>query len=293
MATKSNIQDQTFLFTGKLTEFTRDIAEAIVEANGGKVLSGVSAKLNYLVVGEDAGSKLEKAKALGSVKILTQKEFMSFILDVNSEETDTSVSVSVNNTQDKNEILLDLKFSELKTLMSKYLMNSFTDKILTISESIQSFADITSDDKSFFYYSEANGKLIMNYLLEEVENEMSLNQDIFKELAKHSKSDFKIVFLDCKFWELSFCAFTNGETKFEKSTISDWENPYYFDDVPYFVKLAKDKGMKMIKDEDGDKVWDGDEVYDLIYEFRDNLIYGDIYLNLAPDWYKEIKTIAN
>ena len=78
MATKSNIQDQTFLFTGKLTEFTRDIAEAIVEANGGKVLSGVSAKLNYLVVGEDAGSKLEKAKALESVKILTQKEFMSF-----------------------------------------------------------------------------------------------------------------------------------------------------------------------------------------------------------------------
>jgi hypothetical protein len=164
---------------------------------------------------------------------------------------------------------------------------------LTISESIQSFADITSDDKSFFYYSEANGKLIINFLLEEVENEISLNEDIFKDLAKHSKSDFKIVFLDCKFWELSFCAFTNGETKFEKSTLSDWENPYYFDDVPYFVKLAKDKGMKMIKDEDGDKVWDGDEVYDLIYEFRDNLIYGDVYLNLAPDWYKEIKTIAN
>jgi uncharacterized protein (TIGR02145 family) len=79
MPTSSKIQDQTFLFTGTLTEFTRDEAEALVEANGGKVLSGVSAKLNYLVVGEDAGSKLEKAKKLGTVKILTEKEFLKMV----------------------------------------------------------------------------------------------------------------------------------------------------------------------------------------------------------------------
>ena len=79
MPTKSKIQDQTFLFTGTLTEFTRDEAEALVETNGGKVLSGVSAKLNYLVVGEDAGSKLDKAKALGTVKILTEKEFLKMV----------------------------------------------------------------------------------------------------------------------------------------------------------------------------------------------------------------------
>jgi uncharacterized protein (TIGR02145 family) len=79
MPTKSKIQDQTFLFTGTLTEFTRDEAEALVEANGGKVLSGVTAKLNYLVVGEDAGSKLEKAKKLGTVKILTEKEFLKMV----------------------------------------------------------------------------------------------------------------------------------------------------------------------------------------------------------------------
>jgi hypothetical protein len=79
MPTKSKIQDQTFLFTGTLTEFTRDEAEALVEANGGKVLSGVIAKLNYLVVGEDAGSKLEKAKKLGTVKILTEKEFLKIV----------------------------------------------------------------------------------------------------------------------------------------------------------------------------------------------------------------------
>jgi upstream activation factor subunit UAF30 len=79
MATKSKIQDQTFLFTGTLTEFTREEAEALVEANGGNILSGVSAKLNYLVVGADAGSKLDKAKALGSVKILTEKEFLKMV----------------------------------------------------------------------------------------------------------------------------------------------------------------------------------------------------------------------
>jgi uncharacterized protein (TIGR02145 family) len=79
MPTSSKIQDQTFLFTGTLTEFTRDEAEALVEANGGKVLSGVTAKLNYLVVGEDAGSKLEKAKKLGTVKILTEREFLKMV----------------------------------------------------------------------------------------------------------------------------------------------------------------------------------------------------------------------
>ena len=79
MPTKPTIQDQTFLFTGTLTEFTRDEAEALVEANGGKVLSGVSAKLNYLVVGEDAGSKLAKAKALKTVSIITEKEFLKMV----------------------------------------------------------------------------------------------------------------------------------------------------------------------------------------------------------------------
>lgn len=79
MAKTTTIAGNTFLFTGKLTEFTREEAEAHVEAEGGKVLSGVSAKLNYLVVGEDAGSKLAKAEALGSVTILHEKEFLKMM----------------------------------------------------------------------------------------------------------------------------------------------------------------------------------------------------------------------
>jgi DNA ligase (NAD+) len=79
MAKTTTIAGNTFLFTGKLNEFKREDAEAHVKAEGGKVLSGVSAKLNYLVVGEDAGSKLAKAEALGTVTILHEKEFLKMM----------------------------------------------------------------------------------------------------------------------------------------------------------------------------------------------------------------------
>lgn len=70
---------KTFLFTGTLSHFKRSDAEAMVEARGGKLLSGVSSRLNYLVVGTDAGSKLEKAKKLGTVNVLTEVEFVQLI----------------------------------------------------------------------------------------------------------------------------------------------------------------------------------------------------------------------
>jgi len=79
MAAGGNLDGQTFLFTGTLLELKRSEAEEMVEKNGGKLLSGVSSKLNYLVVGDDAGSKLEKAKKIPSVKILSEKEFLHLI----------------------------------------------------------------------------------------------------------------------------------------------------------------------------------------------------------------------
>ena len=48
----------------------------MVEQHGGKVLGSVSSKLNYLVVGEDAGSKLEKAKKIHTIKIISEDEFL-------------------------------------------------------------------------------------------------------------------------------------------------------------------------------------------------------------------------
>jgi DNA ligase (NAD+) len=76
-----NLDGQTFLFTGTLTRLKRQEAEEEVERNGGKLLSGVSSKLNYLVVGEDAGSKLEKAKKIASIHVLTEDEFIEMISD--------------------------------------------------------------------------------------------------------------------------------------------------------------------------------------------------------------------
>ena len=70
------LSGKTFLFTGTLNKLKRSEAEEMVEAKGGKLLSGVSSKLNYLVLGEDAGSKLEKAKKLGSVQILSEDDFL-------------------------------------------------------------------------------------------------------------------------------------------------------------------------------------------------------------------------
>ncbi len=74
-----NLASQSFLFTGSLNEMKRSEAEALVEEQGGIILGGVSSKLNYLVVGEEAGSKLEKAKKIPSIRILTEKEFLKFI----------------------------------------------------------------------------------------------------------------------------------------------------------------------------------------------------------------------
>lgn len=73
------LEGVTFLFTGTLPTLKRSEAEAMAEAKGGKILSGVSAKLNYLVVGEDAGSKLDKAKKLNTVNIISEAEFLKMI----------------------------------------------------------------------------------------------------------------------------------------------------------------------------------------------------------------------
>lgn len=78
-AADGSLAGQTFLFTGTLNKLKRSEAEEMVENNGGKILGGVSSKLNYLVVGEDAGSKLEKAKKIASIKILNEDEFLEMI----------------------------------------------------------------------------------------------------------------------------------------------------------------------------------------------------------------------
>jgi len=73
------LEGQSFLFTGTLSKLKRSDAEEMVEQNGGTILSGVSSKLNYLVVGDDAGSKLEKAKKITTIKIISEDQFLRLI----------------------------------------------------------------------------------------------------------------------------------------------------------------------------------------------------------------------
>ncbi|MCB9020364.1 MAG: NAD-dependent DNA ligase LigA [Chitinophagales bacterium] len=73
------LEGKTFLFTGSLTRFTRDQAKEMVEANGGRILSSVSANLHYLVAGEKAGSKLKKAEAIPSIQVIDEEQFLQMI----------------------------------------------------------------------------------------------------------------------------------------------------------------------------------------------------------------------
>jgi len=78
-AESNALQEQTFLFTGTLNKLKRSDAEEMVEKHGGKIVTGVSSKLNYLVVGEDAGSKLEKAKKINTIRIISEDDFLSLV----------------------------------------------------------------------------------------------------------------------------------------------------------------------------------------------------------------------
>ncbi len=77
--TPGPLAGKTLVLTGTLETMTREEAEAAIERLGGKVSGSVSRKTSYLVVGADAGSKLEKARELG-VPTLGESEFKTLIM---------------------------------------------------------------------------------------------------------------------------------------------------------------------------------------------------------------------
>lgn len=75
----------TFVLTGSLQKLKRDQAKAIIEERGGKVSGSVSKKTDYVLAGDKAGSKLDRAKEL-NIKIITEEDFMKMIGDIDTEE---------------------------------------------------------------------------------------------------------------------------------------------------------------------------------------------------------------
>ncbi len=73
--TGDKLQGKSFLITGTLSRYTREEAEKRIEESGGRVISSVSKKLDYLIVGEKPGSKLQKASKIPTVKIINEEEF--------------------------------------------------------------------------------------------------------------------------------------------------------------------------------------------------------------------------
>ncbi|MGH9906796.1 MAG: BRCT domain-containing protein, partial [Pyrinomonadaceae bacterium] len=67
-----------FVLTGTLQSFTRDEARALIEGRGGRVMSSVSKKSDYVIAGSEAGSKLDKAMALG-VTVIDEEAFKQML----------------------------------------------------------------------------------------------------------------------------------------------------------------------------------------------------------------------
>ena len=74
----NRFEGKTFVLTGSLENYTRKEAEDLIEKFGGKTSNSVSKKTDYVLAGEDAGSKLTKAQTLG-VAIISEEEFGKMI----------------------------------------------------------------------------------------------------------------------------------------------------------------------------------------------------------------------
>lgn len=78
LGTDNRFEGKVFVLTGSLEKYSRDEASQVIEKLGGKTSSSVSKKTDYVLAGEDAGSKLKKAQELG-VKIISEIEFDKMI----------------------------------------------------------------------------------------------------------------------------------------------------------------------------------------------------------------------
>ena len=77
-AVGNRLEGKTLVVTGKLTQYTRDEIHELISAQGGRAASSVSKNTDYLIAGENAGSKLAKAQELG-VEVISESEFRDLV----------------------------------------------------------------------------------------------------------------------------------------------------------------------------------------------------------------------
>jgi DNA ligase (NAD+) len=75
---KGKLSGMSFVLTGTLPSYTREEAKRMIEANGGTVTSSVSKNVRYVLAGEEAGSKLAKARQLG-IQVISEDDFKKMI----------------------------------------------------------------------------------------------------------------------------------------------------------------------------------------------------------------------
>jgi len=80
------LADQTWVITGTLPSWSRSEAKEFIERHGGKVTSSVSSKTSFLLVGEDPGSKLNKARELG-LSVVSEEELKSMVNSSSSRDS--------------------------------------------------------------------------------------------------------------------------------------------------------------------------------------------------------------
>ena len=78
LGTKNYLDSKSFVITGRLESFTRSTVESLIKNLGGTISSKVTSKTDFLVCGEDPGSKLDGARSL-NVKILSEAEFIEMV----------------------------------------------------------------------------------------------------------------------------------------------------------------------------------------------------------------------
>ena len=73
------LEGKTLVVTGTLQKYKREEIKELIEQHGGRASSSISKSTDYLVAGENAGSKLDKAKNIKTIKILNEEEFLKMV----------------------------------------------------------------------------------------------------------------------------------------------------------------------------------------------------------------------